>query len=47
MSIDNDFESKAKISQISIAVNIVELSLSFSNETGEIVAAGKCQVRSS
>ena len=29
----------------SAAVNIIELSLSFSNDAGEIVASGKCQVR--
>jgi 3-hydroxybutyryl-CoA dehydratase len=39
-------ELKAKITQKSAAVNIVELTLSFSNQAGEIVASGKCQVRS-
>ena len=29
----------------SAAVNTVELSLSFSNDSGEIIATGKCQVR--
>jgi 3-hydroxybutyryl-CoA dehydratase len=39
-------ELKAKITQKSAAVNIVELTLLFSNQAGEIVASGKCQVRS-
>jgi len=38
-------ELKGKIALKSPAVNVIELSLSFSNDTGEIVATGKCQVR--
>lgn len=38
-------ELTGKISLKSAAVNIIELSLSFSNNSGEIVASGKCQVR--
>ena len=41
----NVIELTAKIALKSAAVNIIELSLSFSNEAGDIVASGKCQVR--
>lgn len=34
-----------KIALKSAAVNTVELSLTFSNDSGEIIASGKCQVR--
>jgi 3-hydroxybutyryl-CoA dehydratase len=39
-------ELTGKIVLKSAAVNIIELSLLFSNDAGEIVASGKCQVRS-
>jgi len=39
-------ELSGKIVMKSAAVNIIELSLSFSNGSGEVVASGKCQVRS-
>jgi acyl dehydratase len=38
-------ELTGKIAQKSAVVNIIELSLSFTNDAGEIVASGKCQVR--
>lgn len=38
-------ELSGKVSQISDAVNIVELSLRFVKDDGEIIATGKCQVR--
>ena len=39
-------ELTGKIALKNAVVNIIELSLSFSNGAGEIVASGKCQVRS-
>ena len=38
-------ELTGKITLKSAAVNIIELSLSFSSDAGDIVASGKCQVR--
>ena len=38
-------ELTGRIALKSAAVNIIELSLSFTNYAGEIVASGKCQVR--
>ena len=38
-------ELTGKIALKSAAVNIIELSLSFSSDAGDIVASGKCQVR--
>jgi acyl-CoA thioesterase FadM len=39
-------ELTGKITLKSAGINIIELSLSFSNGAGEIVASGKCRVRS-
>jgi 3-hydroxybutyryl-CoA dehydratase len=41
----NFIELTGKITQKSSALKVVELSLSFANDEGDIVASGKCHVR--
>ena len=43
--VGDTIELTGKIALKSAAVNIIELSLTFSNDSGEIIASGKCQVR--